>query len=293
MTALLVAQPLCPSESAAAHGDGLPVVMLWLALAVIWSMGARPQTLHSPLRAGRCGGAGPGGLAVHRGRSCRLPWQSAARFEHALGMGGPGAGVLPARQLLHEAGAACAVVAAMIALTAAISVYGIYQYAIELPARQRQFVADPEGMLREAGLNLSARHAAPRPVREAGGQSRAAGHVCPDEFAGRGLGPLARDGSGDRRLNLARPAAKDRLVDVHRSHGRLPALDQEPQRLVCRRGRHPVVGVSTLATWPSACGWSNVRRAAGRGGDDRGLRQAGSPPPRWATACNTGRPRCT
>ena len=58
-----------------------------------------------------------------------------------------------ARQLIRDAREVRAVVAAMIALMAAISVYGIYQYAIELPAMQRQFAADPEGMLREAGLN--------------------------------------------------------------------------------------------------------------------------------------------
>ncbi|MBU4271152.1 MAG: hypothetical protein KKA28_04735, partial [Planctomycetes bacterium] len=45
MTALLVARPLFPSESAATHGDGLSTVMLWIALAVFWLLGAigRPK----------------------------------------------------------------------------------------------------------------------------------------------------------------------------------------------------------------------------------------------------------
>ena len=34
MTALFVARPLFPSESAANYGDGLPMVMLWIALAM-------------------------------------------------------------------------------------------------------------------------------------------------------------------------------------------------------------------------------------------------------------------
>ena len=40
MTALFVARPLFPSESAASYGDGLTVVMLWIALGVFWLLGA-------------------------------------------------------------------------------------------------------------------------------------------------------------------------------------------------------------------------------------------------------------
>ena len=38
--ALCVARPLFPSESAASYGDGLTMVMLWIALAVFWLLGA-------------------------------------------------------------------------------------------------------------------------------------------------------------------------------------------------------------------------------------------------------------
>ncbi|MEN6496188.1 MAG: hypothetical protein ABFD16_18050, partial [Thermoguttaceae bacterium] len=38
--ALFTARPLFPSEAAATQGDGLPVVMLWLALAIFWLLGA-------------------------------------------------------------------------------------------------------------------------------------------------------------------------------------------------------------------------------------------------------------
>ena len=50
-TALWVARPLYPSEAAAAHGDGLPVVMLWLVLAVCWLL-ARPGGRRFSLRFG-------------------------------------------------------------------------------------------------------------------------------------------------------------------------------------------------------------------------------------------------
>ena len=40
MTAVLVARPLFPSESAAVHGDGMAMVMLWLSLSLVWLAGA-------------------------------------------------------------------------------------------------------------------------------------------------------------------------------------------------------------------------------------------------------------
>jgi hypothetical protein len=155
MTALLVARPLFPSEAAADHGDGLTVVMLWLALAMVWLVGA----------VGRKRLAfrfGPVDAAV----LCLVAWQCVAAL-HAVYYGSPrpawnmlwewvGLGMifLAARQLLDDAREVRAIVAVMIALMAAISVYGIYQTAIELPAQQRKFAEDPEGMFREAGLSL-------------------------------------------------------------------------------------------------------------------------------------------
>ena len=154
MTAPLVARPLFPSESAAAEGDGLPVVMLWLVLVVIWLAGAIGRKRFAVR-------FGPVDAAV----LCLVAWQCIAAL-HAVGYGSPrpawnmlwewvGLGTLffLARQLIQDALEARAVVAAMIALMAAISVYGIYQSAIELPATQRQYEAHKEAALREAGLN--------------------------------------------------------------------------------------------------------------------------------------------
>ena len=154
LTALLVARPLFPSESAATEGDGLPVVMLWLALAVIWLVGAIGRR-RFVLR------FGPVDAAV----LALVAWQCVAAL-HAVRYGSPrpalnmlwesvGLGMVffLARQLIHDAREARAVVAAMIALVAAISVYGLYQCAIEMPAQQRRFAVEPEAMLREAELN--------------------------------------------------------------------------------------------------------------------------------------------
>lgn len=153
MTALLVARPWFPSE-AAAQGDGLPLVMLWLALAVLCllaGIGNRRLTIRF----------GPVDGAV----AMLVAWQCVAAL-HAVHYGSPrpawnmlwewialGMVFFLARHLIRNAHDARAVVAAMIALAAGISAYGIYQWAIELPALQRQFAADPEGMLHAIGVN--------------------------------------------------------------------------------------------------------------------------------------------
>ncbi len=154
MTALLVARPLFPSESAATQGDGLPLVMLWLALLVIWAVAAIGRR-RFVLRFGPVDGA----------VLLLVVWQCIAAL-HAVRYGSPrpalnmlwesvGLGLVffLARQLIDDAREARAVVAAMIALAAAISVYGLYQCAIEQPAMQKRFAEDPEAMLRENELN--------------------------------------------------------------------------------------------------------------------------------------------
>jgi O-antigen ligase len=154
MTALLVARPLYPSESAAAQGDGLPMVMLWLALAALWLLGGIGRK-RTAIR------FGPVDAAV----LVLVAWQAFAAA-YAVRYGSPrpalnmlwewvGAGTMffVARQLIREPGEARAVVAVMLSLMAAISVYGMYQSAIEMPARQRDYAANPEGQLRANGLD--------------------------------------------------------------------------------------------------------------------------------------------
>ena len=121
MTALLVARSLFPSESAA-QGDGLPLVMLWLSLAVL----------------GLLAGIGKRRLAIRFGPvdaavALLVAWQCVAAL-HAVHSGSPrpawnmlwewvGLGMVffLARQIIRDAGESRrAVVAAMIALAAGI-----------------------------------------------------------------------------------------------------------------------------------------------------------------------------
>ena len=165
MTALLVARPLFPSESAATHGDGLSTVMLWIALGVFWLLAAigRPNN-NSPLP-----------LGEGQGVRVRTGWIDAAvvllmvcyaaATLWAVGHGSPrpainvfwewiGMGLcfLLARQLIDTRREARAVAAVMIALAVALAGYGLYQRAYELPNTRALYQADPDRAMREAGL---------------------------------------------------------------------------------------------------------------------------------------------
>ena len=171
MTALLVARPLFPSESAATHGDGLSTVMLWIALAVFWLLGAIGRPNHnSPLPLGE-------GQGVRAGASfaVRFGWIDAAvvlllvcyaaATLWAVRHGSPrpainvfwewiGMGLcfLMARQLIDTQREARAMAAVMIALAVALSGYGLYQRAYELPNTRALYQADPDRAMRDAGL---------------------------------------------------------------------------------------------------------------------------------------------
>jgi hypothetical protein len=156
MCALFVARPLFPSEGAAFQGDGLPVVMLWSVLAVLWLLGAvgRPQFR---VRFGWTDAAVMLLIAWH---TLAAVW--AARHASprpavnmlwewiALGLA-----FFLARQLVVGRREARAVVAVMIALAVALSGHGLYQYFYEMPTTRAMYQVNPEGVLREAGLALT------------------------------------------------------------------------------------------------------------------------------------------
>ena len=152
MVALFVARPLFPGESAANEGDGLPVVMLWIALAVFWLLGAIGRR-EFRLRLGWTDAAV---LAL-------VAWHTIAAVWAAMHLSprpavnmlwewiGLALAFLFARQLIVSAREARAVVAVMIALAAAISVFGLYQYGYAMPQARAQYAADPDAALRGAG----------------------------------------------------------------------------------------------------------------------------------------------
>ncbi len=153
ITALCVARTLYPSESVAADGDGLTVVMLWIALAVFWLLGAigRPRFL---LRFGW-----PDAAVL-----LLVVWHTAAALwatQHgtprpAVNMLwewiGLGLCFLLTRQVLATAREARAMVAVMIALSVGVAGYGFYQRACEMPQTRLLYEADPDRALRNEGL---------------------------------------------------------------------------------------------------------------------------------------------
>ena len=153
MAALLVARPMVPSESAATAGDGMPVVMLWIALAVFWLLGeiGRPRF---KIRFGWTDAAVLLLLGLHSlagiwaaGHASPRPALNMLWEWIALGLT-----FLLGRQLILHAREARAMVAVMIALAVALSGDGLYQYFYEMPATLAHYEADPDATLREAGL---------------------------------------------------------------------------------------------------------------------------------------------
>jgi cytochrome c-type biogenesis protein CcmH/NrfG len=153
MTALFVARPLFPSESAATHGDGLVMVMLWIALAIFWLL----TSLARPRFVVRFGWTDAAVLVL-------IGWIGVAAIS-AIGHGSPrpalnmlwewlGMGLcfLLARQFITSEREARAVVAVMIALAVGLAGYGLYQRVVEFPQTRAEYAADPDRAIRNAGL---------------------------------------------------------------------------------------------------------------------------------------------
>jgi hypothetical protein len=153
MMALWVARPLFPSESAAQHGDGLSMVMLWIALGIFWLLGAigRPRfTL-------RFGWTDAAVLLLVGWHTASALWATKHGTPRpAVNMLwewiGLGLAFLLARQLIVTPREARAVAAVMIAVAVAVSSYGLYQYFYEMPQTRARYAADPDRAMREAGL---------------------------------------------------------------------------------------------------------------------------------------------
>jgi len=154
--ALFVARPLMPSEAAALAGDGMPVVLLWIVLAVGWAVGMvrRPRPV---IRWNRFDTAVA--LLVSLMVVAALAALFAAGRRPVLNMLwewiGLGLLYFALRQLLRSAAELRAVVVVVMALGVSLAAYGLYQGFVEMPQARALFDADPEAALREAGLNLA------------------------------------------------------------------------------------------------------------------------------------------
>ncbi len=152
MAALWVARPLDASESAVL-GDGLPVVMLWIALAVFWLLGAVGRRSWA-LRFGWTDAAvavlvglyGLAGLwAVFHGS----PRPALNMLWEWVGMG---LAFFMARQFMAGPKETRAVLAVMVALAVAMAGYGLYQYFREMPATRVEYRMNPDRALLANGL---------------------------------------------------------------------------------------------------------------------------------------------
>ena len=153
VTALFVVRPLYPSESVASEGDGLPVVMLWLLALTLWAI----MVARGSLSRVRFDWPDIAVAALVFWHSVAALW--AVAFESprpALNMLwewlGLGVAFFLARQAFSSGLQRRAVGAVMLALAVVVSVYGLYQYSVELPAARESYEQSPDEMLRDAGL---------------------------------------------------------------------------------------------------------------------------------------------
>ena len=153
MTAVLVARPLFPSESAAANGDGLSIVMLWIALGVFWLLGA----IGRPKFSLRLGWTDAAVLLLVVWTTVAALWAARSGSPRpAVNMlwewVGMGMCFFLARQFIVTPRERRAVAAVMVALAVGLSGYGLYQSSYELPQTRARYEANADRALRDAGL---------------------------------------------------------------------------------------------------------------------------------------------
>jgi O-antigen ligase len=154
--ALWVCRPLWASEGAALYGDGLPVVMSWIALVVFWLLGAigrRELTLRFAwidlavllLVGFHSLSAGLGGTHGNPRPAANVLWEWV----------GMGLAYFAARQWIADRREARAVLVAMLALAATLSLYGLYQRFYEFAETRAVYASNPDSALRSAGVWLA------------------------------------------------------------------------------------------------------------------------------------------
>lgn len=153
VTALFVLRPLYPSESVAAEGDGLPVVMMWLLALTMWAI----LVARGSLSRVRFGWPDLAVVLLVLWHSVSALWAVAYESPRpALNMLwewiGLGIAFFLARQAFSSPRQRRAVGAVMVALAVVVSVYGLYQYSVELPAARAMYKQSPDEVLRDAGL---------------------------------------------------------------------------------------------------------------------------------------------
>jgi O-antigen ligase len=153
VTALFVAGPLFPNDSPPMLGLGLPMVMLWLLPAGLWVC---REIIAGRFRV-RFGWIDAAVLLLAALHTSAALWATVDGSPRpavnalwnwiALAIG-----FFLARQLITTTREARAVMGAMIALAAALSVYGLFQQFYELPMTRQEYLENPDAMLRSSGM---------------------------------------------------------------------------------------------------------------------------------------------
>jgi hypothetical protein len=150
--ALIAARTWAPAETAADDGSGLPIVMIWIALAGVWAFVARwggavfrwSWVDWAVIVLVAC-------IAASALWSMRIaaPRPAVNMLWEWIGLA---LGFLLLRQLLATARETRGALVLMTALAAAHVAYGLYQDRVVLPQTQAEYRRDPEAALRVAGV---------------------------------------------------------------------------------------------------------------------------------------------
>lgn len=156
-TALIVARMLWPSESAATAGDGLPVIMLWLAVWTAWMLAAlgppRFRLRFGPVDAAVAALVAWHTIAGVRAAATATPRPAVNMLWEWIGLG---VAFVMLRNLVTTGREARALAAALMAVVVGLSVYGLYQVAVDQPATWAEYQRNPEAALRAAEIPTDA-----------------------------------------------------------------------------------------------------------------------------------------
>ncbi len=156
--ALLVARPLVPSDGGPWVGDGQPFALLWILVALLWTLGAlgRPrfQVRFGWIDALLVAWVAWWSVAALLGARHGAPRPSLNMLWEAVGVG---AAFFALRQLVQRAREWRALVAVMIALSVAETGLAFQQYFVTLPAQRARFEKHPEAVFDDAGMVMPER----------------------------------------------------------------------------------------------------------------------------------------
>ena len=259
------------------------MVMLWIALAVFWLLGAigRPKF---PVRFGWTDAAVLllVGLA-HRGRALgRRARQLRGRRSTCSGNGSAwGCAFCLARQFIATPREARAMAAVMVALAVAVGrLWSVPVRAYEMPQHAGGVRGRPRPGAARGRPMVPARLARTTTLREPLAEQRADGHLRADQLAGRVSAPwlVMLVGMGGR--SGAKPqAAAGHRPSAWLSDRRVLAVDQEPQR-IHRCGRGIGAAVAAIPRAAVRIGWKMPAAARVGVAAVHGCRRRGARGPR-------------